>query len=220
MEVLFEDNYLLAVNKPAGIIVEKDSFRSPSLQAQAEDYILANYPGKKQLKIGVVHRIDRWVSGIVLFTKTPLLLKQMNLLFENRLVTKKYLAILENGLPEKTGELRNFLVKDVQHKCSRVVAKNHARGLEALLAYSVLEEKNNYCLVKIELFTGRFHQIRIQMSHAGCPVLNDVKYGAKKITAYENIFLHSHSLSFLHPKTNDKIEIESPMPEGWKKIIG
>ncbi|TAK47025.1 MAG: RluA family pseudouridine synthase [Saprospiraceae bacterium] len=209
LTLLFEDNYLIAVNKPAGICAEG----STGMESEVSKYLRETYPWKKQLITGVVHRLDRKVSGVMLFAKTPMALKALNRQFEERPVRKTYVAILEKKTPEAHGELRHWLVKDSENR-KAVIATHKNRGAkECVLHYKIITEFENLYLVKIEPLTGRYHQIRAQMSAIGCPILGDDKYGAQSITGQQAIYLHSNELVALHPKTGEILHLKAPLPD-------
>jgi 23S rRNA pseudouridine1911/1915/1917 synthase len=208
LTLLFEDNYLLAVNKPAGIRAEG----SPGMESEVSKYLKETYPWKKQLITGVVHRLDRSVSGVMLFAKTPMALKALNRQFEERSVRKTYMAILEKKMPEAQGELRHWLVKDNENRKAVIATPKNRKAKECVLRYKNIAEFSNLYLVKIELLTGRYHQIRAQMNAAGCPILGDEKYGAKRRIEEKIIYLHSSELIVKHPKTNDILNLEAALP--------
>jgi 23S rRNA pseudouridine1911/1915/1917 synthase len=208
LTLLFEDNYLIAVNKPAGLRTEG----SPGMESEVSKYLRETYPWKKQLITGVVHRLDRQVSGVLLFAKTPMALKVLNRQFEQRPVQKTYAAILEKKPPETNGELRHWLVKDEKNRKAIVGTPKNRQAKECILRYETIAAFENLCLVKIALLTGRYHQIRAQMSATGCPILGDEKYGAQSMTGQQAIYLHSNELVVLHPKTGEMLRLEAPLP--------
>jgi len=222
LPILFEDNYLLAVNKPAGMQSDKDKWRHPSAEVEVAVYYKITYPLKKQLAAVMTHRLDRAVSGVLLFAKTPAAIKSLGTQFEERTVGKFYLAILEKCPPQDEGELVHWLKKDDEQKRAVIVNPHSKASKECRLRYKVLKKKDGKCLVEIELLTGRYHQIRVQMSSIGCPVLGDEKYGAKPIKPpVPVIYLHSHRLIFDHPKTGERMEVTTPPPNlgewrNWK----
>ncbi|MCF8243861.1 MAG: RNA pseudouridine synthase [Saprospiraceae bacterium] len=222
LPILFEDNYLLAVNKPPGMQSDKDKWRHPSAEVEVTVYYKITYPLKKQLAAVMAHRLDRAVSGVLLFAKTPAAIKSLGAQFEERTVGKFYLAILEKCPPQDEGELVHWLKKDNEQKRAVIVNPHTKASKECRLRYKVLQKKGDQCLVEIELLTGRYHQIRVQMGTIGCPVLGDEKYGAKAIKSdLTMIGLHSHRLLFDHPKTGERMEVTTPPPDlgewrNWK----
>ena len=216
LQIIYEDNYLLVLNKPSGLRAEGGHSEEPSLAFLVAKYLRQTYPWKKQLITGVVHRVDRPVSGLMLFAKTPMALKELNRQFENREPQKTYVAIVENQLPAEAGELAHWLKKD-QEKRRADVAAEGAKGAQACkLRYKVLQKKTAkglaLCLVEIEMLTGRYHQIRAQLSAVGCPILGDEKYGSHQKNEVGMIHLHAHRLQVVHPKTSERIEFKAPFP--------
>ncbi|MFQ5446315.1 MAG: RluA family pseudouridine synthase [Saprospiraceae bacterium] len=208
LTILFEDNYLIATNKPAGLRAEGH----PGMQFGVSEYLRKTYPWKKQLITGVVHRLDRSVSGVMLFAKTPMALKALNLQFEKRSVRKYYVAILDKKPPEVQGELRHWLIKDIKAREALMVTPKNRKAKECLLRYHAVAAVNDLHLVKIELLTGRYHQIRAQMSAIGCPILGDDKYGGSATEGQHTIYLHSSELVVRHPKTHHLLRLEAPLP--------
>jgi 23S rRNA pseudouridine1911/1915/1917 synthase len=209
MQILQEDNYLLAVNKPSGIQSDADRRRNLCAEDWAGDYLKRTYPWKKQLRAGLAHRLDRAASGVLLFGLTSAALKSLLAQFEARTVGKFYLALLEKTPSEAEGELMHWLKKDDVQKRSVVVNPQTKHSQQCKLRYKVLEEKAGRCLVEVELLTGRYHQIRAQMAAIGCPVVGDEKYGAKAIKSNVSmIYLHCHRLVFDHPKTGERMEVK------------
>ncbi|MCB0522038.1 MAG: RluA family pseudouridine synthase [Lewinellaceae bacterium] len=216
--IIFEDNYILAINKPAGLQAEADRWGSPSVELEATAYLEKTYPWKKQLIVGIVHRLDRPVSGVMLLAKTPMALKSLNLQFERRTVRKKYLALVEGELPTASGELVDWLGKDQSERRAVVSSRQDKQARECRLLFQVLETgKDGKSLVEVELLTGRYHQIRAQLAAIGCPIMGDGKYGST-LDGGGMICLHAHSLSVEHPKTGAPLLLEAPLPaEGiWK----
>lgn len=210
MKILLEDNYFLALNKPAGI--QSDADRRGHLCAEdwVGDYLKRTYPWKKQLIAGLAHRLDRAASGILLFGLTPAAMKSLLAQFEARTVGKFYLALLEKAPPEPAGELVNWLKKDDQQKRAVVVNPHTKQSKECKLRYKILEQKKGKCLVEVELLTGRYHQIRAQFAAIGCPVVGDEKYGGKPIKSDVSMtYLHCHRLVFDHPKTGERVEVSA-----------
>ncbi len=210
--IIYEDNYLLAIDKPPGLSAEG----SLGLAAFVKSYLSEAYPWKKQLIAGVVHRLDRPVGGLIIFAKTKMALKSLNDQFAKRSIDKKYLAVCENSPPEQQGILKHWLVKDQAARISRVVAENTNGAKPAHLRYEVLQTAGEHALVAIELLTGRYHQIRVQLAAAGCPIAGDGRYGGTPDPHYPaGIYLHSHSLAFHHPKSGERMNLHSlPPPTG------
>ncbi len=222
LPILFEDNYLLAIDKPAGLQSDKDKHRNPSVEREVAEYFRKTFPWKKQLVVGLTHRLDRAVSGVLLISKTPATIKSLAAQFEARSVSKFYFAILEKCPPADEGELVHWIKKDDLAKRAVVVNPHTKASQECRLRYKVLEKKGEKCLAEIELLTGRYHQIRVQMAAIGCPVLGDEKYGGGGMKSdISMIHLHAHRLAFDHPKTGERIEVNAPLPNlgewpAWK----
>jgi 23S rRNA pseudouridine1911/1915/1917 synthase len=207
--ILFETPHLLAVNKPAGLLVE----RSLHGYASVEDWA-AQYLGQAVRRpfVGIVHRLDRPVSGVLLLARKPSTLKQLNEQFRLRQVRKTYLAIVESAPPQAAGELLHWLLKDQKNKRAEVVAPQHKSAFECQLRYRLLAESAARYLLEVEPFTGKFHQIRVQLAAAGCPILGDVKYGGHAIEQQDAIALHAWKLEFSLPPSGEKTETTAPPP--------
>lgn len=211
--IIFEDNYLLALNKTPGLSVEG----ACGLSGKVSEYLNATYPWKKQLITGVVHRLDRPVSGVLLFAKTTMALKNLNQQFAKRSISKYYLAVCENSPPEPCGLLVHWLLKDKAMRKALTVPPNTPEAKEARLKYQLLQQVGNHSLLALELLTGRYHQIRAQLAAAGCPIANDELYGGHVDGGYPGgIYLHAHRLSFVHPKTGAPVNLEAPLPKTGK----
>lgn len=202
LEILYEDNHLLAVNKPAGLLTQPNQTDAPSLEALAKDYLKEKYQKKGNVFLHAVHRLDKPVSGIVLFARTSKALSRLNEQMRRREIKKIYTAKVEGHLKKKSETLRHTLA----HTSHR--AHIDPEGKEALLTYTVKKYLNQATLIEIDLHTGRYHQIRVQCAHIGHPILGDVKYGASQPAS--RLFLHHSSLTFLHPTTQLKITLSSP----------
>ena len=217
--ILYEDNYLLAVNKPAGLQAESDRWGNPGMEGLLLEYLKKTYPWKKQLIAGVAHRLDRQVSGVMLFALTPMALKNMGSQFEKRTVQKIYLAVVENSLPEKSGELSHWLWKDLKNRKAIVSTSKNKEARQCRLKYKVLQEANGKSLVEVKLLTGKYHQIRAQLGAAGCPIFGDQKYGSSFAAGEQTICLHARRLAVIHPKTGAALELVAPLPDTdhWKQ---
>lgn len=204
LKILFEDNDILVIDKPAGLMVEKDRWDYPSVERQMEIYMAEQ---KKYPYAGIVHRIDRPVSGVLLLAKRKSVLKKLNDQFRDKQIQKKYFAIIDHK-PEKTSDtLIHYLERDEQNK-NAIVFKRNAKGrVYCELKYQVVQEKNKTYLLEIIPVTGKFHQIRAQLSFIGCAIIGDKQYRSK--TAYKEnaICLHAYSLEFKHPLNNEAMKI-------------
>lgn len=203
--ILFEDNDIIIVNKPAGLA---------SQNTINNETTLIDALGKNLLP---VHRLDQRVSGIILFAKNKETLAILNDDFKNKKVAKRYKAIVSN-LPTKSEDtLTHWLLKNSTASKSKAFNKEVAHSKQAVLKYQIIQSSLKYHLLQIDLFTGRFHQIRAQLSAIGCPIVGDIKYGFKRTTPDGSIFLQSFYLALKHPKTNESLTFEIEMPELWKK---
>lgn len=208
IEILFEDNHLLAVNKPSGILSQEDYTGTPDLLNLCKEYLKREYNKKGDAFLGLLHRLDKPVSGVMLFAKTSKAASRISEQIRKRLIKKNYLAIVE-GKPPKNGMLQDFLLKDKKTNTVSVVSSKNKKAKKAELIYQTIETKNNLSLLRITLITGRPHQIRVQFSHQGYPILNDKKYGSKR---NGDLSLHAFELSFEHPTLKKEILINAKTP--------
>lgn len=221
IEILYEDNHLIAVNKPAGIPVQKDESGDTSLVDIVSDYIRTEYNKPGNVFVGLVHRVDRPVSGIVLFAKTSKALSRLNEMFKTREVKKIYWAIVQNYPSELKGTVEHYLFKDNEKNKSFAYTKERKGTKKSVLFYELIGSSKNYNLLEIELETGRHHQIRCQLAKIGCPIRGDLKYGAPRSNPNGNISLHAYKLIFEHPVQKKRIEIIAPLPKDdilWREF--
>lgn len=211
-DVIFEDNHLLAVNKRAGTLVQGDVTGDTPLSEIVKEFIKEKYGKPGNVFVGVVHRLDRPVSGVVVFAKTSKSLTRMNELFRNKETRKTYLAVV-SGKPKQHETLIHWLSKDEQKNKATVYKREHPDGRKCELSYELLSTSGRYALLKVMPVTGRPHQIRAQLSAAGCPIAGDVKYGGDEIGDPWAIGLHARSLEFLHPVRKDQLTITAELPE-------
>lgn len=211
-DILFEDNHLIVVNKRCGDLVQPDPNGDSALENEIKAFIKVRDNKPFDVFLGVVHRIDRPVSGVVLFAKTSKALARMNEMIRGGQISKKYWAVVENRPQAESGELVHYILRD--GKSNRSYCYNTPKGdaKRAVLRYAVLGASERYTLVEVELLTGRHHQIRAQLSKIGCPIKGDLKYGAKRSNPNGGISLHSRSMSFIHPVRKENISIEAPVP--------
>ena len=211
-DILFEDNHLIVVNKRCGDLVQPDPNGDSALENEIKAFIKVRDNKPFDVFLGVVHRIDRPVSGVVLFAKTSKALARMNEMIRGGQISKKYWAVVENRPQAESGELVHYILRD--GKSNRSYCYNAPKGdaKRAVLRYAVLGASERYTLVEVELLTGRHHQIRAQLSKIGCPIKGDLKYGAKRSNPNGGISLHSRSMSFIHPVRKENITIEAPVP--------
>lgn len=205
--ILYEDNHLVIVNKIAGEIVQGDKTGDEPLLEMVRDYIRVKYEKPGNVFCGLVHRIDRPVSGAVIFAKTSKALERMNQLVKDRKIRKIYWALVE-GCPEKESDtLTHFLKKNEKLNKSFCVSETTEGAQKAVLSYQLLKKFERYSLLEVELFTGRHHQIRVQLSAMGHCIKGDLKYGAKRSNPDGSISLHAHQLVFEHPVSHQLIDV-------------
>jgi 23S rRNA pseudouridine1911/1915/1917 synthase len=206
--ILHEDPEILVVNKPSGIPTQPDKKGTPSLL----EILSENRPN-----LYLIHRLDQRVSGIVIFAKTEESASQLSKDFQSRNITKKYRAIVANKPAESEAKLTHWLLKDAKKNLSKAFEKEVKNSQKSELNYQIIQSSERYHLLEIELLTGRFHQIRSQLSAIGSPILGDLKYGYKRNSPDGSIFLQSYHLSLNHPTTKQALQFEIEMPEIWEK---
>lgn len=211
--ILYEDNHLLIVNKPAGELVQGDKTGDMTLAEQCKLYIKEKYNKPGDVFLGVVHRLDRPVSGAVIFARTSKGLERMNKLFKERQVDKTYWALTTHRPPNTEGELIHWLKKNTKINKTNAFNKEVSGSQKAILFYKLIGRIAEYYLLEIKLMTGRPHQIRAQLSKIGCPIVGDVKYGYPHANKDGSIHLHSRSVSFEHPVKKEKITRKAPLPD-------
>jgi 23S rRNA pseudouridine1911/1915/1917 synthase len=209
--ILYEDNHLLAVNKPAGILVQKDQTGDLSLVDYAKEYLRVRYNKPGEAYVGLVHRLDRPVSGVTLLTKTSKALTRMNKEFADGKVIKCYWALTPQIPPSEQGKLINWLRKDPARNRTRVFKKEGKGAKRSELQYELKLTINGKHLLEVYPRTGRPHQIRAQLGAIGCPIIGDVKYGFQGKHS-QTIALHARSLQFNHPVKKEPLLIEAPLP--------
>lgn len=211
-EVIYEDNHLLIVNKAAGILVQGDSTGDVPLVAMCKDYIGAKYEKPGAVFLGVVHRIDRPVSGVVVFARTSKALERMNALFRDKKTKKTYWAIAETKPPAETGHLVHWLSKDARKNKTTVFVRDTPGALRSELGYQVLSHVAKQWLLEVTPVTGRPHQIRAQLAAIGCPIKGDLRYGSPAPLEDASIALHARKLEFIHPVKKEPVVAEAPLP--------
>ncbi|MDD2387007.1 MAG: RluA family pseudouridine synthase [Bacteroidales bacterium] len=217
-DILYEDNHLIAVNKKVRQIVQGDKTGDLPLSALVKEYIKKKYHKPGEVYIGVPHRLDRPVSGVIIFAKTSKALIRLNELFKNKTVTKKYYAIVDKHPPKKEDKLEGYIYRDTKKNKSFVRQKNEPDTKFASLSYKLINSSEKFFLLEIDLHTGRHHQIRCQLADIGCPIRGDLKYGYQRANKNMGINLHAIELSFIHPVKKELITINAPLPEEniWK----
>jgi len=218
IEILYEDNHLIVINKKSGDIVQGDKTGDKPLPDYVKDYLRDTYNKPGNIFCGVIHRLDRPVSGIVVFAKTSKALSRMNQLFRDKEIQKTYWALVENKPTKSSDRLENYLLKNQQKNKSRAYLKPENGALKAVLDYQVLKNLNRYTLLEVKPITGRHHQIRVQLSQMGSVIKGDLKYGAKRSNKDASICLHAREISFIHPVKKEAVKITAPVPNEplWK----
>ena len=219
--VLYEDNHLIAVKKNAGDIVQSDQTGDKTLAEEVKSYIKRKYKKPGEVFLGIIHRLDRPVGGVVVFARTSKALSRMNALFREKKMAKTYWAIVEEKPPFENGELVNWLKKNQEKNRSRAYDSEVKESKKAELTYRLLGRSRHYYYLEIQPKTGRHHQIRIQLAHLGCKIKGDVKYGAKRTNKDGSIHLFARSLAFTHPVKKEKIIIRAnpPIDPLWNEMM-
>lgn len=220
MQVVYEDNHIIIVNKESGEIVQGDKTGDQPLSETVKQYIktVHNKPGN--VFLGVVHRLDRPVSGVVAFAKTSKALARLNEMFRLGKVHKTYWAIVQGRPPVDSDTLSGWLTRNEKQNKSYCHAREVPGSKQAILNYKLLACSDRYSLLEVQLLTGRHHQIRCQLAAAGCPIKGDLKYGAKRSNPDGSISLHAHKVEFVHPVSQQLIVAEAPVPNDnlWREL--
>ena len=212
LQILFEDNHIIIVNKRAGDIVQGDKTGDQPLSDVVKDYIKEKYNKPGNVYLGVVHRLDRPTTGLVIFAKTSKILPRLNALFVSKDIKKTYWAIIKNQ-PAKTHDtLINWLKKNPKNNKASVYNSEVKDAKKAILHYEILQKLDNYFLMEVNLETGRHHQIRAQLSNIGSPIKGDLKYGFDRSNKDASIHLHARHIEFIHPVKKEPIKITAPLP--------
>lgn len=222
INILYEDNHIIAVNKNPSDIVQGDKTGDKPLGEFVKDYIKKKYDKPGEVYLGVVHRIDRPVSGVILFAKTSKALTRLNKLFQERTVKKTYWAVVKNKPAEESRRLVHYLKKNQQKNKSFAFKRKENGALLSELDYKVIKSLDSFYLLEVKPKTGRHHQIRVQLSSIGSPIKGDIKYGFKRTNSDASIHLHARKIEFVHPIKKEKIEIIAPPPSKdsiWKACL-
>jgi 23S rRNA pseudouridine1911/1915/1917 synthase len=220
MTVVYEDNHIIIVNKTASEIVQGDKTGDTPLSETVKQYLKEKYQKPGNVFIGVTHRLDRPVSGLVVFAKTSKALSRLNEMFRNGEVKKTYWAVVKNRPPQEEGELVHYMIRNEKQNKSYAYDREKPGSKKAILHYRLIGHSQNYYLLEIDLKTGRHHQIRCQLAKAGCPIKGDLKYGASRSNPDGSICLHARNIRFVHPVSKELIEVEAPVPSDnlWKGL--
>jgi 23S rRNA pseudouridine1911/1915/1917 synthase len=212
LQILHEDNHIIVVNKRVGDIVQGDKTGDKPLSEVVKEYLKEKYNKPGEVFLGVVHRLDRPTTGIVVFARTSKALTRLNELFSKRETQKTYWAVVKNKPPKTEDNLVHFLKRNEKNNTSKAHLKEVPESKKASLEYKIIKELNNYFALEINLHTGRHHQIRAQLSAIGCPIKGDLKYGFDRSNPDGGIHLHARKLVFIHPVTKETLEILAPTP--------
>ena len=220
LQVLFEDNHIIIVNKRVGDIVQGDKTGDKPLSDVVKEYIAEKYQKPGNVFLGVVHRLDRPTSGIVIFARTSKALERLNKMLREKTINKTYWAIVKNTPEKKMDTLIHYLKKNPKNNKSTTFKKEIEGSKKAILHYTLIKQLDNYVLLEIDLETGRHHQIRCQLASIGSPIKGDLKYGFKRSNKDGGIHLHAKKIEFMHPVSKEKINISSSLPNEviWNAI--
>lgn len=210
--ILFEDNHLIIINKLAGELVQGDKTNDETLADKVKAYIKLNENKPGNVFLGIPHRLDRPVSGVVIYAKTSKALSRMSELFRTKEIQKIYWAIAENGAKPAQGTLTHYMAKNEKQNKSYISELEKPGFKESVLTYNEIASSDRYHLIEVELKTGRHHQIRAQLAHIGCIIKGDLKYGAKRSNQDASIHLHSRKTSFIHPIKKSMVSVIAPCP--------
>ena len=216
MTVVYEDNHIIIVNKTASEIVQGDKTGDTPLSETVKQYLKEKYQKPGNVFVGVTHRLDRPVSGLVLFAKTSKALSRLNEMFKRGDVQKTYWAVVKNRPPQEEGTLSHWLLRNEKQNKSYAYDKEKPGSKHALLDYRLIAASDNYYLLEVNLKTGRHHQIRCQLSKMGCPIKGDLKYGFARSNTDGSICLHARRIAFVHPVSKENIIVEAPLPPSFK----
>jgi 23S rRNA pseudouridine1911/1915/1917 synthase len=219
LDVLYEDNHCLAVNKPAGLLTQGDATGEPSLVDEAKDYLKRKYAKPGNVFVGLVHRLDRPASGVVLLARTSKAAARLSEQFRNGTVGKVYWAIVEGRCPLDEGEWADWLLKDEPRNVVQVVPPGTPGAQRATLGFRVIERRAGECWLEVRPVTGRSHQIRVQLASRGLPIVGDRKYGSRRLLraldGRPRVALHARELNFSHPTGREAISVRAEVPADW-----
>ncbi|UKM64108.1 RNA pseudouridine synthase [Flavobacteriaceae bacterium GSB9] len=222
LQVLYEDNHIIIVNKRAGDIVQGDKTGDKPLSDVVKEYIKDKYNKPGNVYLGTVHRLDRPTTGLVIFAKTSKALPRLNKLFLSKDIKKTYWAVVKNKPPKNADTLVNWLKKNPKNNKSTAHSKEIKDSKKAILHYQLIKKLDNYFLLEVNLETGRHHQIRSQLSNIGCPIKGDLKYGFDRSNKDASIHLHAKHIEFNHPVKKNPVSVSAPPPNDviWNACLG
>ncbi len=220
MKVLYEDNHLIIVSKESGEIVQGDKTGDTPLSETVKEYLKVTHNKPGNVFLGVVHRLDRPVSGVVVFAKTSKALSRLNNMLREGAIHKTYWAITQSRPQAAEGKIESWLTRNESQNKSYSHPREVKGAKKAILEYRCLSSTDRYCLLEIQLLTGRHHQIRCQLASIGCPIKGDLKYGARRSNPDGSISLHARKISFEHPVSHEHISVTAPVPDDnlWHAI--
>lgn len=218
MDIIYEDNHIIVVNKTASEIVQGDKTGDTPLSEKVKEYLKEKYNKPGNVFVGVTHRLDRPVSGLVVFAKTSKALGRLNEMFKNHEVKKTYWAIVKERPRQEEQRLVHYMTRNEKQNKAYAYDKEVKGSKQAVLNYRIISHSENYYLLEVELETGRHHQIRCQLAKIGCPIKGDLKYGFPRSNPDGSICLHARRIEFVHPVSKEPIKLEAPVPEGnlWR----
>ncbi len=218
VQVVYEDNHLIVVNKLSGEIVQGDKTGDVTLIDSVKHYIKTKYNKPGNVFLGLVHRLDRPVGGLVIFARTSKALSRLNDMFRNGEIDKTYWAVTENKPPQNEGTLEGWIYRNEKQNKSYLSHRERPNSKHAVLNYRLLTSSDRYFLIEVKLLTGRHHQIRCQLSDIGCPIKGDLKYGARRSNTDGSISLIARKIEFIHPVSRQHLSLEAPLPDSplWK----
>ena len=211
-QIVYEDNHIIIINKYPSQLVQQDQTKDPSLNEQIKDYLKVRYDKPGNVFLGVVHRLDRPVSGAVIFARTSKALSRLNAMLKEREIKKTYWAVVKNRPEKETAHLIHNLFRDSKKNKSFIVSENKREAKKAELIYTHISSSRDYHLLEVELLTGRHHQIRAQLAFVGCPIKGDLKYGYPRSNENASIHLHARSVAFVHPVSKEQIHVFADPP--------
>ncbi len=220
LQIIHEDNHIIVINKRVGDIVQGDKTGDKPISEVVKEYIKEKYKKPNEVFLGVVHRLDRPTTGIVVFAKTSKALERLNKMFSERETQKTYWAVVKNKPSKNEDNLIHYLKRNEKNNTSRAHIKEVPESKKASLDYKIIKELNNYFALEINLHTGRHHQIRAQLSAIGCPIKGDLKYGFDRSNPDGGIHLHARKLVFIHPVSKEELILTAQIPDEviWNAI--